>query len=355
MILGSAFEAQNAEFLTVNIVITPFEPVMTGAVIRLWNRCIGAQYPMTERLFQQQVLDDPFRQRDGNLVALDGDRIVGWVLSRCLTAVPPSLQRYARQGSIGALCVHPDHRGDGIGSRLYQAAETFLISQGAATITLVRYPYHLVPGVPSEAPDLRAFFAHRGFQEWREAYDLRSSLSDFPTAQSEVAAWQGAGMRAVLRLGRRSEQDGIMEFLHGEFPGGWEFEIGRYLETGGDPSEIALAVACTTILGFCRIHTPESPRLGGSTHWFPLLRGRWGGLGPIGIAAAWRERGLGTALLHHGLSVLKRKGIEDAVIDWTALEAWYGRAGFQVWKRYWFASKAKSHTAEAPTESNLRR
>ena len=69
----------------------PFEPAMSAAVIALWNRCIGASYPMTDRLFRQQVLDDPFAQPGGDLVALDGRRVVGWLLCRRLSALPPSL------------------------------------------------------------------------------------------------------------------------------------------------------------------------------------------------------------------------------------------------------------------------
>jgi len=51
--------------------IVPFEPQMTEQVIGLWNRCIGNHYPLTERLFRQNVLGDPFLQREGNLVALE--------------------------------------------------------------------------------------------------------------------------------------------------------------------------------------------------------------------------------------------------------------------------------------------
>ena len=43
--------------------IVPFEPQMTEQVIGLWNRCIGNHYPLTERLFRQNVLGDPFLQR----------------------------------------------------------------------------------------------------------------------------------------------------------------------------------------------------------------------------------------------------------------------------------------------------
>ncbi len=321
------------------IVTPPFEPAMSASVISLWNRCIGPSYPLTERLFVQQVLGDPFAQREGNIVALDGRRVVGWVLSRCLREVPASLSRYRGRASLGALCVDPDYRLRGIGSRLYEQAKRFLAAHGATTISVTRYPGHLTPGIPSEAPDLKAFFHRRGFREWAEACDLRRRLDEYPVEFDAEAEWQPAGEHVNLRPARSDEEAAIMEFLGREFPGGWEYEVARYFESGGDPADCLLAMTTGTIVGFCRTFTPESRLLGGSTHWFPLLGKRWGGLGPIGISAALRGRGLGRTLLRYSVTSLKRRGIEDAVIDWTVLVDFYARVGFTVWKRYWQGRK----------------
>ncbi len=317
---------------------------MSTAVISLWNRCIGAHYPMTERLFQQKVLRDPFAQREGNMAVLDDNRVVGWVLSRSLRTVPSSLSQYCGRGSIGALCVDPEYRRRGIGSRLYEQAEQFLKAQGAVTITVVHYPSHLMPGIPSDAPDLKAFFERRGFQEWHEAYDLRRQLHDYPLASDEEGYWHGAGLRATLRPARRGEEAAIMEFLGREFPGGWEYETKRYFDAGGEPFDILLAVSDDRVLGFCRIYTPESLDLGGCTHWFPLLRGRWGGLGPIGVGQAYRGRQLGLALLRYSVCSLRRRGVEDMAIDWTVLTSFYGQLGFSIWKQYWLGSKGFGDT-----------
>jgi ribosomal protein S18 acetylase RimI-like enzyme len=127
--------------------IVPFEPQMTEQVIGLWNRCIGNHYPLTERLFRQNILGDPFLQREGNLVALESTRVIGWVLARYLAEVPPELASYKGRASIGALCVDPEFRGRGVANALYEAAEAFLRNQGAKQISVVHYPYHLTPGV----------------------------------------------------------------------------------------------------------------------------------------------------------------------------------------------------------------
>ncbi len=321
------------------ITIAPFEPSMTEQVIALWNRCVGDHYPMTERLFRQNVLGDPFAQREGNLVALEGNRVVGWVLARCLVEVPPELSSYRGHASIGALCVDPEHRGKGIARTLYERAEAFLKSCGAQRITVVHYPYHLTPGIPSEAPELKDFLERRGFGGWHETYDLRRSLDDYEFPPEVRQRWQEQNPQVEIRPAREGEQQAIVDFVAREFPGGWHYDTKRFFEKGGDPSDMVIAVERGEIIGFCHTFTPESIELRGSTHWFPLLRGRWGGLGPIGIAAAHRGRGLGLALLCYSVWHNKQRGVTDMVIDWTGLVDFYGRIGFKIWKRYWQGSK----------------
>jgi predicted N-acetyltransferase YhbS len=160
--------------------------------------------------------------------------------------------------------------------------------------------------------------------------------------------WQSGDTYITLRSARNGEERAIMEFLAREFHGGWEYEAGRYLQAGGDPSDILLALAGAVIAGFCRTFTGDSLLLGGSTHWFPLLRERWGGLGPMGISAAFRGRGLGLALLRYSVGSLKRRGVSDAVIDWTVLRDFYARVGFAVWKQYWQGSKPLEARATMP-------
>ena len=319
--------------------VVPFEPQMAEQVIGLWNRCIGTHYPLTERLFRQNVLGDPFLQREGNLVALEGKRVIGWVLSRYLAEVPSELASYKGHASIGALCVDPEFRGRGVASALYEAAEAFLRSQGAKRISVVHYPYHLTPGVPSEAVGLKAFLERKGFGGWRETYDLRRQLVDYEIPTEVEKRLREQNPKVVIRPAREGEQKAIVEFVGREFPGGWHYDTKRFFEKGGDPSDIVIVVENDEIIGFCHTFTPESIELRGSTHWFPLLQGRWGGLGPIGIAAAHRGRGLGLALLCYSVWHNKRRGVTDMVIDWTDLVDFYGRIGFKIWKRYWQGQK----------------
>ena len=63
-----------------------------------------------------------------------------------------------------------------------------------------------------------------------------------------------------------------------------------------------------------------------------------GGLGPIGIAARLRGRGIGRALLVSALDRLRGLGSTDIVIDDTTLLGYYGPHGFSPWITYRHAS-----------------
>ncbi len=312
---------------------------MSESVIELWHRCLGTQYPLTDRLFRQNVLSDPFGQSEGNVVALENGQLVGWALCRVLKRLPLQLARYEGRASIGALCVHPNHRRRGIGSLLYTHTETIVRAQGARTFTVVHYPHHLLVGVPSEAADLKAFLAQHGFQGWREAYDLHRRLTD-PTLGTQL----NDGIRTLpprlsIRPAQHEDAAAIIDFVGREFPGGWHYDTHRFFDRGGVPSDVVVVLEDRAIVGFAHTHTPDSVELRGSIQWVPPSAKRWGGLGPIGIAATHRRRGIGFALLCAGVQQLKARGVEDLVIDWTDLLDFYGRLGFRIWKRYWQGSK----------------
>ena len=76
----------------------------------------------------------------------------------------------------------------------------------------------------------------------------------------------------------------------------------------------------------------------GGAVWRLSLGEKWGSLGPIGVATQERGRGLGHALLGSALINLKQRGVRQCIIDWTTLDDFYGKHGFEVSRRYKIAS-----------------
>jgi predicted N-acetyltransferase YhbS len=78
----------------------------------------------------------------------------------------------------------------------------------------------------------------------------------------------------------------------------------------------------------------RSSWLGPNVYWHRLLGEHYGGLGPIGVSASHRGRGLGLALLCHSVAHLRDLGVRRMCIDWTNLLDFYGKIGFAPWKEY---------------------
>jgi GNAT superfamily N-acetyltransferase len=298
----------------------------------LWNASMGAGFPLTERLLRQTMEADPWYEADGCWVARQGADIIGWVLSKTMKAAGAEMGRFQGRGGIGALCVHPDYRRRGIATQLLNRAESFLRAGGSSPSTLY-YPHHLLPGIPAECEAVITLFRQRGYTGFHECVDLWRDLRDYEIPYKARIA-SNANPTVALRPARTEERDAIIAMVEREFPGGWPYSTRGHFARGGAASDIIVAVERDEIIGFCHTADWRSPWLLPSTYWHPLLGERYGGLGPVGIAAAHRKRGLGLALCAVAVEDLRRRGVQRMAIDWTTLISFYEQLGFTVWKRY---------------------
>ena len=87
-------------------------------------------------------------------------------------------------------------------------------------------------------------------------------------------------------------------------------------------------------MGFARVQKWDDKVAMAGGVWRMDLGDHWGSLGPIGVAAGLRGKGLGQALLGAALTHLKEKGVKQCLIDWTILDKFYGEHGFKIARRY---------------------
>ena len=301
------------------------------ALLDLWNACLP-NFPLSDKLLRQSMLDDPYYERDGCFIARDKEQIIGWVMAKSMRRAGAEIGRFQNRGGIGALCVHPDFQRHGLGTQLLTRAENWLDKNGSPLTTLY-FPHHLLCGVPVECEAALQLFRKRGLNQWHETYDLKRDLHDFQMPPQVLAALQNQPDVEIRPL-QESESAPLMEFVLREFPGTWDYSTRDHFRHQGAASDFMVAVENGVVIGFCHTNDFRSARLISSTHWHGALGEKFGGLGPIGMAKSERKRGLGLALCAVAVEDLRARGVETMCIDWTGLIEFYSKLGFEVWKTY---------------------
>ncbi|MBV9867756.1 MAG: GNAT family N-acetyltransferase [Abitibacteriaceae bacterium] len=307
-------------------------PAAIPDIVELWNAAFGPDLPMTARLLRQTVEGDPYYDPEGVWIAQADGQLVGWVLSKSMQSAGPELGRFQGRGGIGGLCVHPDYQRRGIATQLLDRAENYLRASGSPVTTLY-FPHHLLPGIPAECEAALALFKKRGYSGFNLSVDMWHDLTDY-ALPAKVKEAMANNPEVELRPAQDGEVDAVIKMVEREFPGGWTYSTRRHFRSGGKVSDIVIAIEQGEVIGFCHTADWHSAWLLPSTYWFPLLGEYYGGLGPVGMAAAHRKRGLGLAITAMAVWNLKQRGVRQMAIDWTSLVDFYGKLGFSVWKRY---------------------
>lgn len=315
-----------------------YQPEQRSDLIGLWNTILGAAFPMTERLWRQNVdTEANYQPGDGIVAYTESGTLAGMALTRVPTS-PAARNQMPTSADLGwllALVVAPQFQRRGLGRRLLALAEDRLRGLGARQCDLGGGLGHFLPGPPLSgegAGSANAFWQHSGYTPLREEYDLHRELAEFAVPPLPEPIRAGEFRVAV---GRSGEEAALLAFLGRCFPGRWRYAVAETLACGGAMSDVLLLKdRAGTIQGFLSMWSYASATLGPSTNWYPLLGERFGGIGPLGIAPEVRGLHLGLALVAEGTRILQQRGVTECVIDWTTLVTFYERLGYRTWRRY---------------------
>ncbi|MDR3708882.1 MAG: GNAT family N-acetyltransferase [Capsulimonadaceae bacterium] len=315
----------------------PYSPQYANAVIEAWNDAIGAEFPMDARLWQQKIDSSERTFIPASWIAFDGDLVAGFAIGRL-------------PGNLTCLAVRPAYRRRGIGRALLERFVGGIISPSAKALagrlTATGLPpeklvtgqdyHHFFPGVPEIYEGTLQFFEACGWtrsQGW--AVDLCRDLTGYRIAPEVADTIQRlAADGIVLRACTPDDVASLLKHIETEFSRGWLDVTSARVRLEADPLDIKIAVRGQDVIGFAQTFTKHSAVIGPSVSWRRLLGPDYGGLGPIGIAKEVRKIGLGLAILSYSVEEVRKSGATRMAIDWTVLVDFYGRVGFNVWKRY---------------------
>ncbi|HEU0296714.1 MAG TPA: GNAT family N-acetyltransferase [Anaerolineales bacterium] len=301
--------------------LIPFTSSCHDDVLHLWNAAVHPDYLINAHLLAYNVIPATDEIMEGRLAAINKDRPIGFVLACAVKG--------GALGWISALAVHPSAQRQGFGSILLDWAEDWLRGMGCKRIRIGGNLRPFLPGLPYVMRDNAKFFEEHGYQSPAHQpyeYDIARSLKDYQSIYPKPADVHLAPMKF-------GEEHLLLNFLHREYPGRWEFEAQEFVRNGGRASDYLLLRVDGAMQGFCRLTLSDSERP--IERFYPQrLPQPWGQFGPLGLSKSVRGQGLGGYLIDAAACHIQSLGVDGCVIDWTSLVELYGKFGFKVYNQY---------------------
>ena len=226
---------------------------------------------------------------------------------------------------IRLLCVLPDRRGKGAGSRLLRESERLIAESGFDRAVLGGHDSGLFIGevVPVERQDGMSdtFFSRRGYSAEEECIEMKMSLGDFDFGKLDIPTCPDG-----VSFGYIGKDDGDMlrravESVDPDWVQYFTFE-----------SPVFAAKLDGKIVGFCIIDENADTVISSGSN-------NTGSIGCVGVTPEMRKKGVGLAMVAEAAQSIKQDGCTDAFIHYTYLDKWYGRLGFKTFLRYRFSEK----------------
>lgn len=288
-------------------------------VVQGWNRCFIYDQT-TEQRFRHIVLDDLNYEAEGNLVATDGDEIIGFVSAVAREGVAGRNGRGRPEeihyGYIKGLYLL-EGRDIQIKEQLLRRALDYLRSKGKRVVRILLYTGHyFFPGIDTRYETEISFYNSQGFQRIATVDDVAVDLKDFqPTEYQQDAQRRMEDISVKVVDYQLSTLPAMRVFvekiqIHHWFPEGWE-------EGFGASGHTLAALKENDVVGWANYWPhPES-----------------GGFGPIAVLPEFREHGIGTCLLMESMLRMQRIGTPKVVAGWAAT-GFYLKSGWYVCRQY---------------------
>jgi predicted N-acetyltransferase YhbS len=297
------------------------------ALARLWSDFYPEALKVDADLLRQNTVECPVFDWGASSIEVMDEETLGFVAVK--KSANPSLWPGGNQDMYHLSAIA--YKEPEVGVDMMAQAKQTVLDRGGQRLVFGQDPHHFFPGCPDDCQSLCSFLMVEGFEKTGGHFDLERDLGDY---EMPTEATPGVDFRDLVD----GDLPALRAFFDREFPGRWRHDVLEKIEVEGAEKTCFGAFEGGNLLGFALIQDWRHKRPMGGGVWHLALGDKWGALGPIGVAASERGRGVGHGLLGSALMNLKNRGVRGCIIDWTTLEDFYGRHGFKVTRRYKTAS-----------------
>lgn len=304
-------------------------------ILELWHQVNGERYPINFELIWQNTLQDMDVLKEASFAAYRNDEPSGAVVVKRYVDTELSLKETA---FISILLVK-DLDAE-VTHILLEYTKKVLKSLGIKKVQLFGEFNNYMTGVPIEDSEWIEMLKSEGFIGECIYCDLYRRYDQSNEKDHMILdAWL-TEMGLKYRTVKRQELKELYEFLRENFSGRWDFELKRYMENGWTGREYVILyeeherdLQAKDIIGFCRVNDVDSPSIWYNMNFADKYENQ-GGVGPLGVSAKYRGQGLGKVVTDMGIRTLLDRGVTEIVIDWTDLEKFYMKMGYEIVEQF---------------------
>ncbi len=226
---------------------------------------------------------------------------------------------------VRLLCVSPDYRGRGIGSKLMQECEKYIAENGFDKAILGGFDSELFIGAVTPENQWNnmqnRFFEREGYSAKNGCIEMRMKLNDFDYKNLNIPKCPENVTFGYLT---DADKDDLISAVAKVDP--------AWIEYFGYGSPVFAAKSDGKIAGFCIVdENAETIMSTGENNV--------GVIGCVGVVPDMRRNGIGLEMVAQAMLDVRNKGCDEIFIHFTYLDWWYGRLGYKTFLRYWFGEK----------------
>ena len=259
--------------------------------------------PITEKLFVKRIFEGTNR-----------------IFVEYASSVPVAFS-VLNGNTVVLICVHPDFQKKGIGKLLLKKSEKYISSQGYRKINLGRCSNGLFFGAVMDNFSHR-FFAKEGYTAFNGCLNMVMDLSEY--SYQKIRDRYIFPPDVSFTYYNKENKNELITAVNTVEP--------KWCDRFINAQSVVVAVKDNCIVGFLRLNTDAQTLISDDNNKVGMIE-------YVGVLPEYRKTGIGTNIVAYGVQLLKNASCTDAFIEYTSLDTWYSRIGFEEFIWFWMGFK----------------
>ncbi len=215
---------------------------------KLWNKEYKRTFPLSERMFQERVIDDQNLDYYASTVAVFEGSAIGFILIKTWQVESP-FYKDENNAYISLIFVAKDYRDKHVGSELLEVSlKTLIKNEKIKELRLGDDILYLFPGLPNELNESTMFFLNRGFKSSEGVVDMIKVIKKKNKNDYNLTS------KLEIRIATEDDKDNLLKLcLNGNYLKE-AYLINHYFERGGTGRRLVVGSLNDKIVGFSRIY-----------------------------------------------------------------------------------------------------